>query len=102
MAHVPVRFRLNHAGKLVTEPEPPIPVGPNDTVEWTCDEGEFTVSFGEQKVFDGPQPFHGATGRPTGKMKVRADVERGRHFDCTVTLNGKVMDKVYGVDTTGG
>jgi hypothetical protein len=101
LKHQPVTLKLDSTGKIVTEPFPVI-VDPGDTVDWKCSEGDVTVSFRGLGLFDGPETFQGRKGQNTLPMgKVRVDVARGKHFDCTITLNGKVMDKVYGIDTSG-
>jgi plastocyanin len=100
LKHRPVVLKLDSGGNIVTDPSPVI-VDPGDTVDWECREGDVTVSFKGLGLFDGPETFQGRKGEKTPKGRVRADVARNRHFDCTITLNGKVLNKVYGIDTSG-
>jgi len=99
MALVKVELRVE-SGHIVTDPAPVV-VDPGDTIEWRCDAGDVTVSL-EQGLLDGLQKFSGKRGKPTDQQaKVKKDVARGKHFDCTITLDGKPMPTKYGVDTSG-
>jgi hypothetical protein len=81
--------------KIVTDPMP-VRARQGDTLAWTSDEGEVTVSF-DASPFDGDRHFAGHKGRQTPIARVRGDAQPG-HFDCTATINGKGGSKVYGVD----
>ena len=100
MAHVKVQLKVDATGRVFTDPAPVI-VNPGDTIEWQCDAGDVRVSFKGQGLLDGVQEFDGKRGKATAHAKVKGDVARGKHFDCIITLNGKPMGKVYGVDTSG-
>lgn len=99
MAHIKVQLKFDGA-RLITIPEKVV-VSPNDTVEWVCDDGDVEVSFAGLPVFEGEGRFRGRKGESTAYARVRADVPRGKHFDCNVTLDGKPVPTPYGVDTPG-
>jgi plastocyanin len=98
MAHVKVELRVE-SGQIVSVPAPVI-VDPGDTIEWRCDAGDVTVSL-QQGLLDGVQKFNGKRGKATDLATVKTNVARGKHFDCTITLDGKPMATKYGVDTSG-
>jgi plastocyanin len=99
MGHVKVVLMVNADHQVVTDPAPVV-VDPGDTIEWRCDVGDVTVSL-EQGLLDGVQKFDGKRGKPTHHGQVKKDVARGKHFECTITLDGKPMVTAYGVDTSG-
>jgi hypothetical protein len=105
MSHVAVMLKLVEANppaeaKLETTPAHPM-VHPGDTIAWTCPDGEITVSFDTNVVFESSSKFHAVKSGQTDKGKIRADVPLNRHFECFVTFNGKPMPISYGIDTSG-
>jgi hypothetical protein len=100
MAHVKVQLRLDASGKRLLTVPPVVVVDPKDTVEWKCDDGDITVAF-DTGLFDGHREFRGSKGTSTNHGTIRADVTRGKHFDCKVTFNGKPTSITYGIDTSG-
>jgi len=96
MAHHSITLRVDAQGNIQTEPRP-IVVAPGDTVAWKSDQGDVSVSF-DDSPFDGDHRFAGQKGRNTTAGKIRADVPRGKFFECKASVGGKSGEKVYGVE----
>jgi hypothetical protein len=94
MAHHIVKLRFD-GGQIQTDPMPVV-AARGDTLVWTSDEGDVTVSF-DISPFEGDSHFAGKKGKHTTVAKVRLDAKKG-HFDCKASIGGKEGTKVYGVD----
>lgn len=101
MAEIPVSMFLNN-GRLDFSPNP-VRVNPGDIVTWISRDGEdLKVEFPSQNnPFAPVTTFVGAKGQATPGGTVRKDVADPKHFECTVTLGGKVFHHASGVDTPG-
>lgn len=101
MANIDVGMFLDKNGELDFEPKPVV-VNPGDTVRWTSAVGDLIIEF---PVDNNPFTVHKQFGSAKGNMSeaavVRSDVPKGKRFNCTVTLGGKVFTQTSGVDTPG-
>src|ERR1700704_6094567 len=99
MANIDIRMFLDNE-RLVQVPEAVL-VQPGDTVTWTSDAGDLTVRFVKDNPFADCAQFVSAKGLPTNAATVRGDVPGSKHFECTVTIDGRVFEHWSGVDTPG-
>ena len=101
MATIDVRMFLDRNGQLDFDPKPVV-VNPGDRVRWISDVGNLTIVFSpDNNPFTVHKQFGSAKGNLSEAAVVRTDLPKGKHFECTVTLGGKVFTQASGVDTPG-
>ena len=101
MAVIVVEMFLDKSGGLDFRPKP-VTVKAGDHVHWMSDVGDLIVVFpAANNPFTGAGQFGATRGQKTEPGIVRDGLPKGAHFECTVTLGGKVFSHASGVDAPG-
>ena len=101
MGVIIVEMFLDRSGGLDFRPKPVI-VNAGDHVHWTSAVGDLIVVFpAANNPFTVAKQFGAPRGEKTEAGIVRDKLPKGKHFECTVTLGGKVFTHASGVDAPG-